>query len=79
MAAASGDDSLFRVTARGREPLSSPGQCGFHVDVVVLRRAGIGVITSVRGTGPIVRQRMTDLEYLSAISGIPVAKLVSKG
>ena len=37
-------DTLFRTTARGREPLSPPSD--EHVHYQPLRRAGIGVITS---------------------------------
>jgi hypothetical protein len=37
-------DTLFRNTARGREPLAPPSD--EHVHYQPLRRAGIGVITS---------------------------------
>lgn len=37
-------DTLFRTTARGREPLAPPSD--EHVHYQPLRRAGIGVITS---------------------------------
>lgn len=78
MAAIPGDDALFRRTAVGREPLAAPQQSGFHVHVAVHRRVGVGVITSVRATGPVVACRMTDFEYLSLISGIPVAELLRR-
>lgn len=38
--------SLFRQTARGREPLATPGEGGTHVHYSGLKRAGIGCITS---------------------------------
>jgi len=39
-------ESLFRQTARGREPLAPPNQGGSHVHYVGLKRSGIGCITS---------------------------------
>ena len=79
MAARPGQDALFRTTALGREPLAAPNAGGFHVHVGVMRRAGIGSKTSIGGpTGPAIYQRMTDLEYLSITSGIPLRELLRR-
>jgi len=79
MAAIPAQDSLFRSTAQGREPLAPPGAGGFHVHVPVMRRAGIGSKTSIAGaTGPPVYQRMTDLEYLAITSGKTVRELLRR-
>lgn len=40
------DETQFRHTAKGREPLAPPGAGGDHVHYQPLKRAGIGCITS---------------------------------
>jgi hypothetical protein len=44
------EESLFRHTSRGREPLAPPGEGGHHVHYQPTRRVGIGSITSSKKT-----------------------------
>jgi hypothetical protein len=80
MAGQPGNDASFRVSGRGREPLATPSSPGFHVYVPSYQRAGVGAITSIRSGGESapVRMRMSDLEYLSIVSGIPVRDLLRR-
>lgn len=80
MAGQPGNDAQFRVTARGREPLSTPSTGGFHVHVPTFSRAGVGSITSIRATGGAapVWLRMSDLEFLSITTGIPIRDLLKR-
>ena len=80
MAGQPGNDAQFRMTSGGREPLSTPSMAGFHVHVPSFSRAGVGSITSIRATGvaPPVWRRMSDLEYLSFTTGIPIRDLLRR-
>ena len=59
-------ESLFRHTARGREPLSAPDEGGTHLHYTPTRRVGVGSITS---------NKMTYLEYLAIRSGMTLAEV----
>lgn len=63
-------DTLFRQTARGREPLSAPGDGGEHVHYSGLKRVGLGCITS-RPAGS--RLPPTFYEQLAYRLGVNVA------
>jgi hypothetical protein len=60
--------------------MATPSAGGFHVHVQTLSRVGVGVITSVRTdrTDTPVRPRMSDIEYLSLVTGIPVRELLKR-
>jgi len=59
-------ESLFRHTARGREPLAAPDEGGTHLHYTPTRRVGVGSITS---------NKMTYLEYLAIRSGMTLAEV----
>lgn len=63
-------DSLFRQTARGREPLATSSEAGEHVHYTPSRRVGIGSITSRR---PGVHQ-LTFFQMLALRLGVNVAE-----
>lgn len=44
-------ETLFRHTAKGREPLAAPGEGGEHVHYTPSKQIGIGCITSKRAGG----------------------------
>ena len=60
-------DSLFRSSARGREPLATASDAGEHVHYQPSRRAGIGSITS-RG------KPLTFFEVLALRLGVTLAE-----
>jgi hypothetical protein len=64
-------DSLFRQTARGREPLATSSEAGDHVHYTPLRRVGIGSITSRR---PGVHEPLTFFQMLALRLGVNVAE-----
>jgi len=64
-------DSLFRSTARGREPLASASDAGEHVHYEPSRRVGIGSITSKK---PESRTPLTFFEYLAIRAGLTLAE-----
>lgn len=64
-------DSLFRSTARGREPLATASDAGEHVHYQPSRRAGIGSITSRR---PGSRNPLTFFEVLAIRMGVTLAE-----
>lgn len=64
-------DSLFRSTARGREPLATSSEAGEHVHYEPSRRVGIGSITSRR---PGQRQPLTFYEVLALRLGVTLAE-----
>jgi hypothetical protein len=64
-------DSLFRSTARGREPLASASDAGEHVHYQPSRRVGIGSITSRKpGSG----RPLTFFEVLALRMGVTLAE-----
>jgi len=64
-------DSLFRQTARGREPLASSSEAGEHVHYEPSRRVGIGSITSRRAGE---RKPLTFFEFLALRMGVTLAE-----
>jgi len=64
-------DSLFRQTARGREPLASSSEAGEHVRYEPSRRVGIGSITSRRNGQP---KPLTFFELLALRMGVTLAE-----
>jgi hypothetical protein len=64
-------DSLFRSTARGREPLASASDAGEHVHYEPSRRVGIGSITSKKPSSP---TPLTFFEYLAIRAGLTLAE-----
>jgi hypothetical protein len=64
-------DSLFRSTARGREPLASASDAGEHVHYEPSRRVGIGAITSRKPSG---RTPLTFFEFLAIRAGLTLAE-----
>lgn len=64
-------DSLFRSTARGREPLASASDAGEHVYYEPSRRVGIGSITS---RSPSSHKPLTFFEFLAIRAGITLAE-----
>ena len=64
-------DSLFRQTARGREPLASSSEAGHHVHYQPSRRVGIGSITSRRPGQP---KPLTFFEMLALRLGVTLAE-----
>ena len=64
-------DSLFRQSARGREPLASPAERGEHVRYEPSRKVGIGSITS-RRLGE--RRPLTFFEVLALQMGVTLAE-----
>lgn len=64
-------DSLFRQTARGREPLASSSEAGEHVRYEPSRRVGIGSITSRRAGEP---KPLTFFEALALRMGVTVTE-----
>ena len=61
-------ESLFRTTAKGREPLASSGD---HVHYQPARRVGIGCITSRR---PGERKTVTFYEALAIRLGVTLSE-----
>ena len=66
-------ESLFRTTARGREPLASASEAGEHIHYQPSRRVGIGSITSKR---PGERPRLTFHECLALRLGVTLAEAI---
>lgn len=65
-------DSLFRNTARGREPLATAGEAARHIHYQSMRRVGIGSITSKpRGYRP-----LTFFEALAIQSGLTLTEVL---
>lgn len=64
-------DSLFRQTARGREPLAGSADAGEHVHYTPSRRVGIGCVTSRR---PGQHNPLTFFEYLALRMGVTLAE-----
>lgn len=64
-------ESLFRTTAKGREPLASAGESGEHVHYQPARRVGIGCITSRR---PGERKTVTFYEALAIRLGVTLSE-----
>lgn len=64
-------ESLFRSTARGREPLASPDEAGEHCHYEPSKRVGIGSITSRR---PGERRPLTFFEILALRLGVTLAE-----
>jgi hypothetical protein len=63
-------DSLFRATARGREPLAGREDAGDHVHYQHSRRVGIGCITSRR------TPKLTFHEYLALRLGVTLTEAI---
>ena len=66
-------ESLFRNTARGREPLACAGESGEHIHYQPHRRVGVGCITSRR---PDERPRLTFYEHLAIRLGVTLAEAI---
>lgn len=64
-------ESLFRQTARGREPLATMSEAGEHVHYQPSRRVGIGSITSRR---PGQANPLTFYEMLALRLGVTLAE-----
>lgn len=64
------EESLFRNTSRGREPLAPPGEGGNHIHYQSPRHCGIGCITSRRPGS------LTTLEYLAIRHGLTLAQVM---
>lgn len=64
-------ESLFRQTARGREPLASSSEAGEHVHYEPSRRVGIGSITSRRAGE---RKPLTFFEVLALRMGVTLTQ-----
>ena len=64
-------DSLFRSTARGREPLASASDAGEHVHYEPSKRVGIGAITSRQPKG---HKPLTFFEFLAIRAGLTLAE-----
>lgn len=67
-------ESLFRQTARGREPLAPPSETDEHVRYEPLRRVGIGSITSVR---PGAQKPLTFFEVMALRLGVTLAEAMT--
>lgn len=64
-------ESLFRQSARGREPLASASEAGEHVRYEPSRRVGIGAITSRR---PGQQKPLSFFEVLALRMGVTLAE-----
>jgi len=66
-------ESLFRTTARGREPLAAASEAGEHVHYQPSRRVGVGCITSKK---PNERPRLTFHEHLAIRLGVTLTEAI---
>ena len=64
-------ETMFRSTAGGREPLAPPGEGGTHVHYAPSKRSGIGCITSHPAGMP---AKLTFFEMLALRLGVTLAE-----
>ena len=64
-------ETMFRQSATGREPLAPPGEGGTHIHYTPTRQSGIGCITS-HPAG--MRTKLTFFEMLALKLGVTLAE-----